>query len=111
MDDVVTRYQQAMCRKAADDLADLYAVDALHEIPFQVSGFPPRFEGRERIRAAYSAMWSATPVVIEQVEPPPCTGLPTVRRSSSNRSHMGARDRTVRHSACRASSYRGYGTG
>ena len=53
MQATVTRYQQAMRRKSADDLAELYAADAVHEIPFQVPGFPPRFEGREQVRAAY----------------------------------------------------------
>lgn len=65
---IVERYQRAMCRKSADELAALYAVDAVHEIPFQVPGFPPRFEGREEIRAGYAARWGATPVVIERVE-------------------------------------------
>lgn len=68
METVVRRYQQAMCRKSADELAELYAVDAVHEIPFQVPGFPPRFAGREQIRAGYAARWGATPVVIERVE-------------------------------------------
>jgi uncharacterized protein len=38
------------------------------EIPFTVPGFPPRFEGREAVRAAYAAMWDASPVVIDDVE-------------------------------------------
>ena len=68
MDTIVTRYQAAMVHKSADELAALYAEDAVHEIPFTVPGFPPRFEGREAVRAAYAAMWKASPAVIERVE-------------------------------------------
>jgi ketosteroid isomerase-like protein len=57
-----------MLRKSADALADLYAEDAVHEIPFALPGFPPRFEGREAVRAAYGAMWKKSPVVIERVD-------------------------------------------
>ena len=65
---MVSRYHDAMRRKSADILAALYAEDAIHEIPFTVPGFPPRFEGREAVRAAYAAMWNAGPVVIDDVE-------------------------------------------
>jgi len=68
MEAIVSSYHQAMRHKSADELAALYAEDAVHEIPFKVPGFPPRFEGREAIRAAYHAMWSASPVVIDRVE-------------------------------------------
>ncbi|WEP01031.1 nuclear transport factor 2 family protein (plasmid) [Streptomyces sp. FXJ1.172] len=68
MDTTVMRYQEAMRKKSADALAALYAEDAVHEVPFTVPGFPPRFEGREAIRAAYGAMWSASPVVIDSVD-------------------------------------------
>ncbi|MFI9722885.1 nuclear transport factor 2 family protein [Streptomyces sp. NPDC052396] len=49
-------------RLSVDDLADLYAPDAVHEFPFTAPGFPPRFEGRDQIRDAYRAAWSASPV-------------------------------------------------
>ena len=68
METTIARYQQAMLDKSADALADLYAEDAVHEIPFAVPGFPPRFEGREAVRAAYGAMWEKSPVVIERVD-------------------------------------------
>jgi ketosteroid isomerase-like protein len=68
METIVASYHKAMCRKSADALAALYAEDAVHEIPFAVPGFPARFEGREAVRAAYGAMWSASPVVIDKVE-------------------------------------------
>ncbi|WP_234343374.1 nuclear transport factor 2 family protein [Streptomyces sp. NRRL F-5123] len=65
--DVLDRYYQAMLDKSADDLADLYAVDAVHEFPFSVPGFPPSFEGREAVRAGYRASWSASPVRVEEI--------------------------------------------
>ncbi len=68
MFDVVARYHEAMVKKSADDLAALYAESAVHEIPFSVPGFPPRFEGREAIRAGYGAMWDASPVVVERMD-------------------------------------------
>jgi ketosteroid isomerase-like protein len=56
---ILRRYQQAMIDKLADDLADLYAADAVHEVPFLFPGMPDRFEGREQVRAAYRAAWAA----------------------------------------------------
>lgn len=57
---IVRRYQQAMIDMSADDLADLYAADAVHEVPFLFPGMPDRFEGREQVRAAYRAAWAAS---------------------------------------------------
>lgn len=65
--EVLDRYHQAMRDKSADDLADLYAQDAVHEFPFTSPGFPPRFEGRESVRAGYRAAWDASPVHVEEV--------------------------------------------
>ncbi len=65
--DVLARYHQAVRDKSADDLADLYAVDAVHEFPFTSPGFPARYEGREEVRAGYRAAWGASPVVVEEV--------------------------------------------
>ncbi|MFI0898359.1 nuclear transport factor 2 family protein [Streptomyces sp. NPDC020983] len=65
--DVLDRYYQAMLDKSADDLADLYAADALHEFPFRAPGFPPSFEGREAVRAGYRAAWDASPVRVEEI--------------------------------------------
>lgn len=58
---VLNRYHQAMLDKSADDLADLYAVDAVHEFPFTTPGFPPLLAGREAVRAGYRAAWGASP--------------------------------------------------
>ncbi|MFF5211882.1 nuclear transport factor 2 family protein [Streptosporangium sp. NPDC000396] len=65
--DIVTRYHDAMHRKSADALADLYAEDAVHEFPFAFPGLPPRFEGREEIRAGYRAIWDASPAQVEEI--------------------------------------------
>ncbi|GAB2841809.1 hypothetical protein GCM10022221_46310 [Actinocorallia aurea] len=64
--DVLERYYQAMLDKSADALADLYAVDAVHEFPFSVP-FPPRLEGREAVRALYRAVWGASPLRIREI--------------------------------------------
>lgn len=65
--DVLDRYYQAMLDKSADDLADLYAADAVHEFPFSTPGFPPRFEGREAVRAGYRAAWGASPAQVSEI--------------------------------------------
>ncbi|GGW70561.1 hypothetical protein GCM10010503_54750 [Streptomyces lucensis JCM 4490] len=65
--EVLERYYQALLDKSADDLADLYAEDAVHEFPFASPGFPPRFEGREAVRAGYRAAWGAGPARVEEI--------------------------------------------
>ncbi|MCX5084165.1 nuclear transport factor 2 family protein [Streptomyces sp. NBC_00401] len=65
--EVLNRYYQAMLDKSPDDLADLYAMDAVHEFPFTSPGFPPRYEGREAVRAGYRAAWRASPVHVQEV--------------------------------------------
>jgi ketosteroid isomerase-like protein len=57
---ILRRYQQAIVDKSADDLADLYAADAVHEVPFLFPGIPDRLEGREQVRAAYRSAWAAS---------------------------------------------------
>ncbi len=57
---ILRRYQQAMIDKSADDLAGLYAADAIHELPFLFPGMPGRLEGREQVRAVYRAAWAAS---------------------------------------------------
>ena len=56
--EVLARYQQAMLDVNADDLADLYAPDAVHHFPFGFPGFPDRYEGREQVRAGYQKAWA-----------------------------------------------------
>ncbi|MFF2406425.1 nuclear transport factor 2 family protein [Streptomyces sp. NPDC058092] len=65
--EVLNRYYQAMLDKSPDDLADLYALDAVHEFPFTSPGFPPRYEGREAVRAGYRAAWGTSPVQVQEV--------------------------------------------
>ncbi|WNI33190.1 nuclear transport factor 2 family protein [Streptomyces sp. ITFR-6] len=64
---VLNRYHQAMRDKSADGPADLYAVDAVHELPFSAPGFPERFEGREEVRAGYRAAWGAGPFRVVEI--------------------------------------------
>ncbi|MEU6720904.1 nuclear transport factor 2 family protein [Nonomuraea sp. NPDC046802] len=64
IEDVVTGYHAAMVHKSADELADLYAQDGLHEFPF--GGLPP-FKGREEVRAGYQAMWGGTAFDAQEV--------------------------------------------
>ncbi|MFF9508711.1 nuclear transport factor 2 family protein [Streptomyces sp. NPDC014724] len=65
--EVLNRYYQAMLDKSPDDLADLYATDAVHEFPFTSPGFPPRYEGSEAVRAGYRAAWGTSPVQVQEV--------------------------------------------
>jgi uncharacterized protein len=58
--EILQRYQQAMIDQSADDLAGLYAADAVHELPFLFPGMPDRLEGREQVRGVYRAAWAAS---------------------------------------------------
>ncbi|MGW0939994.1 nuclear transport factor 2 family protein [Streptomyces sp. NPDC002666] len=64
---VLDRYHRAMLDKSADDLADLYAEDAVHEFPFSAPGFPAQFAGREAVRAGYRAAWGASPLRVVEI--------------------------------------------
>jgi ketosteroid isomerase-like protein len=63
--DVLRLYHRAMEQKSADDLADLYALDAVHEFGFFTPNRPPRYEGREAVRAAYREGWHNHPLEID----------------------------------------------
>ena len=65
--EVLARYQRAMLDMSADDLADLYAVDAVHEFPFLFPGMPERYQGREEVRAGYRAAWGASPARPQEI--------------------------------------------
>ncbi|MFC4529304.1 nuclear transport factor 2 family protein [Sphaerisporangium dianthi] len=65
--DVLALYHRAMVDMSADDLADLYAVDGVHEFPFRAPGFPARFHGREEVRAGYHKAWDASPVRLAEI--------------------------------------------
>ncbi|WP_326734988.1 nuclear transport factor 2 family protein [Streptomyces sp. NBC_01022] len=64
---VLDRYHRAMLDKSADDLADLYAVDAVHEFPFSAPGFPAHYAGREAVRGGYRAAWGASPFQVVEI--------------------------------------------
>ncbi|MFJ2721633.1 nuclear transport factor 2 family protein [Streptomyces sp. NPDC087437] len=66
--DVLARYHRAMLDKSADDLADLYAADAVHEFPFLgFPGMPERYQGREEVRAGYRAARGASPAQPQKI--------------------------------------------
>ncbi|GAA3485639.1 nuclear transport factor 2 family protein [Streptomyces yanii] len=66
--DVLARFHRAMLDKSADDLADLYAADALHEFPFLgFPGMPERYQGREEVRAGYRAAWGTSPAQPQRI--------------------------------------------
>jgi uncharacterized protein (TIGR02246 family) len=62
--DVVAAYHAAMLHKSADELADLYAEDGLHEFPF---GGLPAFKGREEVRAGYTMMWGSMKALVKEI--------------------------------------------
>lgn len=65
MSEILQRFHDAMRHKSADELADLYAEDGVHEFPF---GGVPAYEGREAVRAGYMASWGASPAEVKDVE-------------------------------------------
>jgi uncharacterized protein len=65
--EVLARYQQAILDRSADDLADLYAPDAVHELPFLFPGMPDRYRGSEEVRAGYRAAWGASPARPQEI--------------------------------------------
>jgi ketosteroid isomerase-like protein len=67
MRDLLARYHQAMLDKNADALAELYAVEGVHEFPLLSPFFPQRLNGREAVRQHYGAVWGASPIRIVEV--------------------------------------------
>ena len=65
---VLHRYHDAMLTKSADALAELYAVDAVHEFSFFTPNRPRELVGREAIRASYRAGWADHPLEIHAIE-------------------------------------------
>ncbi|MDG4532132.1 nuclear transport factor 2 family protein [Streptomyces sp. AV19] len=65
---ILDRYHRAVLSKSADDLAELYAPDGVHEYPFFFPGMPERFEGREAIREGCRAIWGPSPARPQRVE-------------------------------------------
>jgi uncharacterized protein len=63
---VLKRYHRAMLDTNADALANLYAGDGVHELPFthDASGV---LEGREAVRQRYRAAWAAAPIRLRAI--------------------------------------------
>jgi uncharacterized protein len=65
--DVLAQRRRLTLSGDADDLADLYAPDAVIESPFAPPGVPSRLEGREAIRE-YSRRVVASPLRLEEYD-------------------------------------------
>jgi ketosteroid isomerase-like protein len=64
---LLARYHSAMLAKSADALAELYAVDGVHEFPLLSPFFPKRLNGHEEVRKHYGAVWGASPIRILEI--------------------------------------------
>jgi uncharacterized protein len=65
--DVLVRRSHLILNGDADGFADLFAPDAVIEVPFTPPGVPARLEGREAIRE-YSRRVMASPLRLEDFE-------------------------------------------
>jgi ketosteroid isomerase-like protein len=65
--EVLDRYQAAIRDKSPDKLANLYAVDAVHELPFAHSTAGV-LRGREAVRETYRANWAAAPIAVRSIK-------------------------------------------
>ncbi|TDP89920.1 nuclear transport factor 2 family protein [Labedaea rhizosphaerae] len=54
---VLDRWRAAVVSQSIEELADLYAPDAVHEFPFTRPGLPARLEGRDEIMAWVAQGW------------------------------------------------------
>ena len=64
--EVLERLRQAAISQSADEMSQLYAVDAVHEFPFTRPGAPSRLEGRDEIVNWIAAGWQAYPLKYER---------------------------------------------
>ena len=65
--DVLSLYHRALQSRSADELAELYAVDAVHEFSVALVHRPRVCHGREAVRAAYRSSWARDPLVIDSL--------------------------------------------
>lgn len=65
---ILREVYDAMQAKSADQLADLFAVDGIHEFGFRVPNRPHQLIGREAVRASYTAGWNNHPLEIQAIE-------------------------------------------
>ena len=56
-----------MLNRSSDDLASLYATDAVHDLPFAHSP-AGELRGREAVREAYRASWAAAPIAVRAIK-------------------------------------------
>ena len=66
--DVLSLYHRALEARSADQVAELYSPDAVHEFSVPVPHRPPVCHGREAVRAAYRTAWAKDPLVIESLQ-------------------------------------------
>lgn len=66
--DLLDRYRAAMMMFSADELADLYAADGVHEFPFRTHDGVTRLEGREQVRSYYRRLWAEPPVTLDRID-------------------------------------------
>lgn len=64
--EVLERYLAAILKKSPDELANLYAIDAVHELPFAHSAAGV-LRGREAVRETYRASWTAAPIAVRAI--------------------------------------------
>jgi ketosteroid isomerase-like protein len=60
-------YYSAMVHKNADELAALYAEQAIHEFPLLSPYFPQQLHGRAAIGSHYAAVWKAAAMRLQEV--------------------------------------------
>ena len=65
--ELIARYHKAMLDKDAKALADLYAVDGVHEFPLLSPFFPQRLNGRDAVGKHYGAVWNASPIRLLEI--------------------------------------------
>ncbi|YCK38007.1 nuclear transport factor 2 family protein [Actinomadura sp. ATCC 39365] len=63
---VLERWRRAAVTQSADDLRDVYALDAVHEFPFTGPGLPSRLAGRDEIVNWITAGWQRHPLKYER---------------------------------------------
>jgi len=64
--EVLERFRQAAIDQSVDDMARLYALDAVHEFPFTRPGLPSRLEGRDEIVSWSAAVWKTNTITYER---------------------------------------------
>lgn len=65
---ILHKFYAAMQAKSADALADLYAIDGIHQFGFTVPNRPQQLVGREAIRESYTEGWHNHPLEIQAID-------------------------------------------